>query len=140
MYNILATNKHNRDAKNNKNRSLCQDTLILNNWDILKQLYNLSKPFHKYTIYIKSYTVHILYIVLWEILATIELLVLEYRNFIDCYTTFKLSYEDKTDFVIKYSHILSYIKNTLSKLMKYKELFFQSLVYTIFIARNSTFC
>lgn len=80
-----------RSRDNDNDRSVYQNILISSNWDILKELYILTKPFYKYTACMKDHTITDLYKALWEILPAIELLVLEYKSFAACYTIFALS-------------------------------------------------
>lgn len=87
----------------------------------------------------EDYATNSLYGALWEILSTIKFFVLEYKDLITCYTTFTLSQKEKVDSDIEYSYIFSYIKNALSKLIKYQKLSSHLPAYITFVTINPTF-
>lgn len=116
--------KQNQD-KNDDNRSVCQDTLTLGNWDTLKELYNLKKPCQDFTACMEGHAKMGLYGALWELMPVIELLVSKYKQFSEQYIALAISVKDfdiKNLADIEYSHILLCTNNAFYKLMKYQKL------------------
>lgn len=72
-------------------KSVCRNTLIPSDWDILKELYILIKLFHEFTAYMKDYTTIDTYRALWKVLLAIKLVILECKNFAIVYVTLALS-------------------------------------------------
>lgn len=93
------------------------------NWETLEELYNLTKPFQDFTTRMESHALTGSYGVLWEVLPAIELLVAEYKKYNLHYTTLilnnKVSKAKREEPDIEYNYILLFVKNALSKLMKY---------------------
>lgn len=77
-------------------------------------------------------------------LSAIKLLVAEYKKYDSHYTTLVLNNRileaKEKELNIEYSYVLLFVKNALSKLMKYQELLSQLLVYVTAIAINLTLC
>lgn len=131
--------KQSRD-ENDDEQSVRRDTLTPGDWDTLKELYNLTKPFRDFTARMEGHATNGLYGALWEVMPAIELLVSEYKRFSEQYTALALSVEgseiENPD--MEYSHILLCINNALHKLMKYQKLLPQSPAYAAAVAMNST--
>lgn len=131
--------KRNRD-ENDDDGSVCWDTLTPDDWDTLKELYNLTRPFQDFTACIEGHATTGLYKALWEVLPAIELLVSEYKRFAKQYTTLALSNEgsevEKENSDMEYSHILLCINNVLHKLIKYQGLLPHFLAYAAAVAMN----
>lgn len=115
---------------------------MLGDWDILKELYNLTRPFRDFNARMKGHATTSLYGALWKVLPAIELLVSEYKRFAKQYTALALSNEgsevegENSD--MEYSHILLCINNALHKLIKYQGLLPHSPAYAAAIAMNLT--
>lgn len=71
-------------------------------------------------------------------MPTIKLLILEYKNFVFCYTTLVLSWGNEVYLDIKYGYILLFINNVPNKLIKYLKLILpQFPIYTTLLTINS---
>ncbi len=129
--------KQSRD-ENDDEQSVRRDTLTPGDWDTLKELYNLTKPFRDFTARMEGHATNGLYGALWEVMPAIELLVSEYKRFSEQYTALALSVEgseiENPD--MEYSHILLCINNALHKLMKYQKLLPQPPAYAAAVAMN----
>lgn len=129
--------KQSRD-ENDDEQSVHRDTLTPGDWDTLKELYNLTKPFRDFTARMEGHATNGLYGALWEVMPAIELLVSEYKRFSEQYTALALSVEgseiENPD--MEYSHILLCINNALHKLMKYQKLLPQPPAYAAAVAMN----
>lgn len=99
--------------------------MIFGNLETLERLYNLTNLFQDFTIRIKSHILTGFYRVFWKVLPAIKLLVVEYKKYDLYYTTPVLNNKileiKREEPDIKYSYILLFVKNTLSKLIKYHE-------------------
>lgn len=131
--------KQSRD-ENDDEQSVRRDTLTPGDWDTLKELYNLTKPFRDFTARMEGHATNGLYGALWEVMPAIELLVSEHKRFSEQYTALALSVEgsENENPDMEYSHILLCINNALHKLMKYQKLLPQSPAYAAAVAMNST--
>lgn len=132
--------KQNRDVSD-ENGSVYRNTLTLGDWDTLKELYDLTKPFRDFTARMEGHATTDSCRALWEIMPAIELLVLEYKRFFEQYTALALSVEGsevENSPDMEYSYILLCINNALHKLIKYQKLLSQSPAYAAAVAMNPT--
>ena len=136
--NQRSTKRNRDDNDDDDDGSVCRDTLTPGDWDTLKELYALTKPFREFIARMEGRATKGSYGALWEVLPAIELLVSEYKDFAARYTALALSQEGEVDSEMEYSHILLCISNALNKLMKYQELLPQSPVYAASVAMNPT--
>ncbi len=112
----------------------------MGNWDTLKELFDLTKPFHDFTACIEGRAITGTYGALWEVLPAIYKIVEEYERHATHYMALALSnqyMEDASNIEVNY--ILIFINNTLGKLYKYQELLPQSPAYAVAITMNPTF-
>lgn len=131
--------KRREDSVDDDDGSVRRDTLTPGDWDTLKELFDLTKPFRDFTARMEGRATTGTYGALWEVLPAIHKIVEEYERHAAHYTALALSnqyMEDAGDMEVNY--ILISISNALGKLYKYQELLPQSPAYAAAIAMNPT--
>lgn len=126
----------------NDDGSVRRDTLTSVDWDTLKKLFKLTKPFRDFTLWMEGCAKAGLYGAFWEVLPVIYRLVEEYKRYSAHYLALVLSnqYTEGENRDIEVNYLLISIYNALGKLYKYQELLSQSLTYAAAITMNLIFC
>lgn len=128
------------DASADDDGGSVRRTLTPADWDTLKELFELTKPFRDFTARMEGRAKVGSYRALWKVLPAIHKLVEEYERHSTHYTALALSnqYTEGEDGDMEVNYILISINNALGKLHKYQELLPQSPAYAAVIAMNPT--